>query len=978
MKKIKILLLISTCYVVQFLINSAVFAQPWAEAMFPATERRQSFGNVAMGAESVLRFQFKNPYKEDIHIASVKSSCNCTTPSWPKTAIKHGETGEIVARLNTEGQFRGERSATLTVVIDQPSRAEVQLQVTGYIRPDVVISPGMAEFGTVSEGVEATKELALRYAGKPDWKLTKVECTNPHIYVQADEMKQSNGFVNYKILVTIRDTMSSGYVHDMVRFTTNDTNPNSATVMFPVHAYVTTPLVAKPSPLVIGFVQPGETVKKNIVLRSDTKFRITKITSKDRRFQFYLSDGENNNIHVLPIAFTADSSFGALSEPIIIHTTLAGQKQMQLVAQGMVYDESYLDFPKEMLAGQHSGQAQPLDSRIQINMAPKDDQSQETASMMVEVTDDESGTDEIVIAQQEAPPTPVTGLNDVPKIAANTPDAGRQIMDPPVIAHNITPKTPFPSPSEIREFQPVPTIIVKDSTDTLPPQPFPIKIQPDSDLEEVPFHRVGESAGESAVERTNEMLAQSPPLPSPNTGNPSGNAFALIEEATQPSPANTAQANSPQTAVVSHPKVEPPSTEASSSGGLKFDKPSIRENLNLLTQPKPKPVDQPGAFDVVGSETQNTTSGNIKPPVDIAPLENVPRITHRTITEVEPPKVPPVPGMEHTEMPATTPFPVVVTPTVKPMEPEVVKPQTVNDPPVRPLPLSIPSATAGAELDSDMIAKMFGGGETKPADTEIVKIAQAPTRDFIPEVIQLDDSLVEQQVEQPLEQDTRMPMGLQPFQPENIGVMNSRLMTIDSMSAEDFDDGEMIGEGFGPEQLDVEMPPLGLDDRLSVLTAPRERVPYPDDLPIMGTSPSNNAPQVPRPGNNVTVPHGGRAPIPPTPPGRQPVTGQVPPNSTPNATGQRVPLPTVNAPQRPGVQQQQLTPQQIQQMQRMQAQQRQAAAMQQGRTVTPTPPNNNNNRVTQAPVGTQQPLVVPPAPAVPSTPMMAPAPMFRR
>jgi len=394
------LLLILVILGLQLPLASSVFAQQWAEAIFE--ERRHSFGNVAIGVEAVHRFKFKNPYPEDVHIASVTSSCGCTTPFWPKSAIKFGETGEVIAKLNTDGRFKEDKSATLTVVFDRPYRAEVQLQVTSYISPDVVIKPGVADFGLVGEGKESTKKLTLQHVGRSDWKLTGIERTSQHIHVKADRVEAGKGLVVYDIVVTMRDTMPSGYVHDMVRFITNDPNPNASAVMLPVHGYVAAPLVAKPSPFVIGFVQPGETVKKNLVLRSESPFRITKITSKDQRFQFSVSDLEHK-VHVLPIEFTADASFGALSEPIVIHTTLPGeQKQLLLLTQGSVFDERQLNFPKQMIADHPSGRQMP--ENISIANLPDNStvHSENEKSMLPFLVETEIASTEIALPEKIA------------------------------------------------------------------------------------------------------------------------------------------------------------------------------------------------------------------------------------------------------------------------------------------------------------------------------------------------------------------------------------------------------------------------------------------------------------------------------------------------------------------------------------------------------------------------------------------------
>ena len=103
-----------------------------------------------MGSKAEFRFQVKNIYEEPAHIQGVRSSCGCTTPQITRTDLKTFETGEIVAEFNTRN-FTGHKSATLTVTFDKPFHAEVQLNITGFIRSDVVTQPGAIDFGTVDQ-----------------------------------------------------------------------------------------------------------------------------------------------------------------------------------------------------------------------------------------------------------------------------------------------------------------------------------------------------------------------------------------------------------------------------------------------------------------------------------------------------------------------------------------------------------------------------------------------------------------------------------------------------------------------------------------------------------------------------------------------------------------------------------------------------------------------------------------------------------
>ena len=57
---------------------STLPAQDWARKLFVTTEH--DFGSVARGAKAEYRFIVTNNLQGDVHIASVRSSCGCTSP----------------------------------------------------------------------------------------------------------------------------------------------------------------------------------------------------------------------------------------------------------------------------------------------------------------------------------------------------------------------------------------------------------------------------------------------------------------------------------------------------------------------------------------------------------------------------------------------------------------------------------------------------------------------------------------------------------------------------------------------------------------------------------------------------------------------------------------------------------------------------------------------------------------------------------
>ena len=105
-------------------------------------------------------------------VASARSrrSASDSLKTWEKT--------EIVVTLDTRAE-PGRKDGTIEVEFDLPFPAKLQLHVHSFIRGDVVVQPGVVEFGSVNQGAGASRELKITYAGRNDWKIAKVECANP-------------------------------------------------------------------------------------------------------------------------------------------------------------------------------------------------------------------------------------------------------------------------------------------------------------------------------------------------------------------------------------------------------------------------------------------------------------------------------------------------------------------------------------------------------------------------------------------------------------------------------------------------------------------------------------------------------------------------------------------------------------------------------------------------------------------------------
>ncbi len=319
-------------FVLSVLSCSIACAQDWATKMFESTTH--DFGTVARDAKTEYEFVFKNPYVEEVHIASVGASCGCTTPIIKnnKDTLKTYEKSAIIAHFNTD-RFQGSRSATLTVSIDRPYFAQVQLHVSGVIRTDVIVNPGGIDFGSVEQGTPGVKAIAVRYAGWYPWKITDIQSASPYLSARLAEVGRDNGMVDYHVFVTLNPKSPPGFLNDHLILVTND--PNGPQVPIPVYGFVQAGIDV-PNSLFMGVVEPGKRVTKPLVVQGSRPFRIVSVTCDGKAFQFDTSgETEPKKVHVIPVTFMAGEQPGKITKTIRIETDL-GDKSPVLSAVAVI------------------------------------------------------------------------------------------------------------------------------------------------------------------------------------------------------------------------------------------------------------------------------------------------------------------------------------------------------------------------------------------------------------------------------------------------------------------------------------------------------------------------------------------------------------------------------------------------------------------------------------------------------------------
>lgn len=310
-------------------------AQQWAEKMF--SEQSHDFRAVGRGAKAEHRFQLKNLYQETVHIASVRTSCGCTTPSLTQQTLNSGDTAAVVATFNTNS-FVGQKSATITVVFDKPYYAEVQLHVSGYIRTDVSFDPSEVDFGEFTSGQPREQQVVVTHHGDSDWRITDVRSHCPHLSVRLASPEVLRNRVRYRMAVSIDESMPEGEIRERLTLVSNDSE--FPTTELAVTGRVRPTLTVAPAAVSLGRAAPGRAVTQRLVVRGNEPFAVREVICEDDRFEFELPEGRKK-LHFLKLRFEAESGTGPdgpqrVSQDVRVISDLPGGKSAEFTVTGTV------------------------------------------------------------------------------------------------------------------------------------------------------------------------------------------------------------------------------------------------------------------------------------------------------------------------------------------------------------------------------------------------------------------------------------------------------------------------------------------------------------------------------------------------------------------------------------------------------------------------------------------------------------------
>ncbi len=345
------------CGLILLASHSPLAAQDsrWAERMF--SELKHDFGVVARGSDTKYRLKITNNIPQPVHIADVTTTCGCTAAKPEKNSLAVGESTYVEITMNTV-KFEGHKPSSVTVVFDQPARAEVRIPIESYIRRDVVLTPGGAQFGVVPKGTSAERIINIAYAGRSDWKIREVISRNPHVQAQVVETQRAGGNCKYDLRVTLKESAPLGPFRDQLSLVTNDAGAPNIPVL--VDAQVEADYSITPELVTFGTLGPGERKTVNLVVRGKKPFKIEKVESEASTGLFETRLPKDSKVvHVLPLTIIAPETPGNVDEEF--HVTISESSEpLKFRSRGKVVSRT----PAAAASNSNSG---PKPTTAQVN-----------------------------------------------------------------------------------------------------------------------------------------------------------------------------------------------------------------------------------------------------------------------------------------------------------------------------------------------------------------------------------------------------------------------------------------------------------------------------------------------------------------------------------------------------------------------------------------------------------------------------------
>jgi hypothetical protein len=277
-------------------------AAPASQAGQLFDELSKDFGSVPRGTILSHQFTCTNTTNQPLHVASLRTSCVCTTATLAKSGLQPGESAILQVSIDTH-KFSGSRVFTVIVLLDQPTVQEVRILLTATSREDITVEPGQLAFGRVKKGTAATATAIIEYHGTADWQITAVENDNGYLHAEVQRIKSRTAPIVYQLEAKLREDTPVGAWHGDIWLKTNDVS--TPKIRVPMVVEIESLLTATPSEVSLGTVERGSKSEKRVVIRGPAPFKVVKINGTGGELEVTGGNDKAKEVQVLKVTFTA-------------------------------------------------------------------------------------------------------------------------------------------------------------------------------------------------------------------------------------------------------------------------------------------------------------------------------------------------------------------------------------------------------------------------------------------------------------------------------------------------------------------------------------------------------------------------------------------------------------------------------------------------------------------------------------------------
>jgi Protein of unknown function (DUF1573)/Flagellar-associated PapD-like len=187
--------------------------QPKLEVIDPT----YNYGVVLNGPPVSHVFKLKNAGQGKLIIGQVLASCGCTAAKPTRTELGPGESSEIVVTLATTA-LSGHSSHTVSIATNDPTHPITTLTMVGDVQLQVTATPADIDFGKVTHGQGATREVVVTALKASGFKVEKITNSNPNIKVERQAAAKDDAVT---LKVSLANTMPVGAFVDTLDIATN-------------------------------------------------------------------------------------------------------------------------------------------------------------------------------------------------------------------------------------------------------------------------------------------------------------------------------------------------------------------------------------------------------------------------------------------------------------------------------------------------------------------------------------------------------------------------------------------------------------------------------------------------------------------------------------------------------------------------------------------------------------------------------------